>query len=273
MKKFLSTQSLVLLLSLLISTVATAQNNTSQVQTDTTLVSERVEGDTRIKLYRIERSGDSDYSLHYSINNSSLNTGLGNNSEELSDMDKFISSLTTDTMRTIRSIVVTGYSSPDGPHTLNERLAKMRMNNFLNYADKRYNLSSKFNLQRNYVAEDWDECRNMVESSNIPHKDSVLNIISQNITPALKEQHLKQMPEVWEYMATNILPPLRRVVVQVAYVEDSTFEQRIAITPPKPAPAPAPAPKAVAESKSTTSPCDCLVVDEEITGIMVATPY
>ena len=254
------------------SVVVVAQNRSvaSVDKADTTLLRESMERDTLIKHFRVVRTGDANYSIFYSINLSRLNTHPAENSTELKDLDDFFSSLAADTMRKVQSITITGYSSPDGPHIFNERLAKSRMADFVAYAERNYNPSEEYNIQRNYVAEDWESCRKMVESLDTPDKQRVLEILAMNITQDEKEAHLKRMPEVWEYMTSNILPHLRRVDVAVRYCESSEFERRIVVAPPKPAPAPKPEPKPEVKSASE---CDCVVVDEGITGIIVETSY
>jgi len=231
-------------------------------KTDTVLLSETVDGNYRVRRYRVERAGDADYSVLYQINVSKLAPKLGSNPRELDDLDRFVRSLVLDTLKQVRRVVITGYSSPDGPLALNQRLAKARMQDFLNYVNTKYDFSKRFDVKSSWVAEDWESCRILVDqSSSMPEREQVLAIIDGPDSGAEKQARLKRMPAVWNYMKKNILPPLRRVEVEVQYGSGVFVEQRIYVAPPTPAPAPQP-----------KSDCDCLVVDENISGIIVEMP-
>lgn len=240
------------------------QNTTTAPKVDTVLLSETVDGNYRVRRYRIERTGDADYSVLYRINVSTLAPKMGKNGEELAALDRFAQSLVQDTAKQVRRVIVTGYSSPDGPHALNERLAKARMQNFLNYVNGKYDFSKRFDVKSDWVAEDWEGCRLAVEQSSVPDKQQVLAILDGGDTPDRKELRLKQMPAVWEYMKVHILPPLRRAEVEVQYGSGVVFEQRTMIEQPRCEPVEQP-------RKSACDPCD-LIVDENITGIIVEMP-
>ena len=112
----------------------------------------------------------------------------------------------------------------------------------------------------NAVAEDWEMCRALVAKSEVPDKQSVLDILDGSRSSDAKELALKKMPSAWNYMKKNILPPLRRVELTINYGEGSVVEQRTMIPRPKPAPQP------------VCEPCGCEVIDESITGIIVEMP-
>ena len=88
----------------------------------------------------------------------------------------------------------------------------------------------------------------------------MLQVIDGAQTPEQKELVLEKLPAAWNYMKANILPPLRRVEVMIAYADGNIVEQRTL----KPKPAPAPAPVQAPESYE--------VVDETITGVIVEMP-
>lgn len=240
------------------------QNAATAPKVDTVLLSETVDGNYRVRRYRIERAGDADYSVLYRINVSTLAPKMGKNGEELDALNRFAQSLVQDTARQVRRVVVTGYSSPDGPRAFNERLAKARMQNFLNYVNGKYDLSNRYDVKSTWVAEDWEGCRLAVEQSSIPQKQEVLAILNGNDGPDDKEARLKRMPAVWEYMKVHILPPLRRAEVEVQYGSGTVFEQRTMIERPRCEPV-------VEPRKNECDPCD-LIVDENITGIIVEMP-
>lgn len=243
---------------------AQTQNTTTAPKVDTVLLSETVDGNYRVRRYLLEHSADVDYSVLYRINVSTLAPTMGKNGEELDALKGFTNTLAQDTTKQVHRVIVTGYSSPDGPKALNERLAKARMQSFLNYVNGKYDFSKRFDVTSNWVAEDWEGCRRAVESSSIPDKKEVLAILDGNDTPEQKELRLKQMPAAWEYMKEHILPPLRRAEVEVRYGTGVIFEQRTMIEQPRREPVAQP-------RQNPCDPCD-LIVDENITGIIVEMP-
>lgn len=223
---------------------------------DSVLLSETTDGDYIVRRYLVRSSGDADFTMHYRISLATLDTSLGGNPKQLGDLNAFLSGLVGDTLRKVQSVTITGYSSPDGPVQLNEKLAAQRAQDFKAYADSKYGLSKRYTVRVNSVAEDWTMCRALVAQSQIPDRTAVLQIIDGAQTPEQKELALEKLPAAWNYMKANILPPLRRVEVMIAYADGNIVEQRTL----KPKPAPAPAPETYE------------VVDETITGVIVEMP-
>ena len=223
---------------------------------DSVLLSETTDGDYIVRRYLVRSSGDADFTMHYRISLATLDTSLGGNPKQLGDLNAFLSGLVGDTLRKVQSVTITGYSSPDGPVQLNEKLAAQRAQDFKAYADSKYGLSERYTVRVNSVAEDWKMCRTLVAQSQIPDRTAVLQIIDGMQTPEQKELALEKLPAAWNYMKANILPPLRRVEVMIVYADGNIVEQRTL----KPKPAPAPAPETYE------------VVDETITGVIVEMP-
>lgn len=232
---------------------------------DTVMLSETTDGDYLVRRFIVKRPGDTGYSVRYQINLAKLSSTLDGNSRELGDLDAFVGNLMKDTLMKVKSVEITGYSSPDGPLKFNETLARNRAQDFKNYVDKKYGFSKKYDVTIHAVAEDWEMCRALVVQSPVPDKHSVLNIIDGSQSSDAKELALKKMPSAWEYMKKNILPPLRRVELTINYGEGSVVEQRTMIPKPKPAPQPETA-------SQPCEPCGCEVIDESITGIIVEMP-
>lgn len=219
--------------------VATAHNKANSVgqrqpQYDTVVLATYQEDDYLVKRYMVNVPDDrvSDYSVRYSINVAHLQPNLDDNSEALRALSNFIEQTMADTVARISSVTITGYASPDGPYALNERLAKQRAQDFMSYVDSKYNFSTRYAVTASGVAEDWENCRAMIESSlSIPHKDSVLRIINSAASNDAKEQQLKKMTDTWNFMRTDILPRLRRVDIVINYARGTIVEERTLIEP------------------------------------------
>lgn len=219
------------------ATMVSAQSRTSnapQQQYDTVVLATYQEDDYLVKRYVVNAPNEqmSDYSVRYSINAARLQPDLDDNSEALTALSRFVEQTLADTAARISSITITGYASPDGPYALNERLSTQRAQDFKRYVDSKYNLSSRYTVTTRGVAEDWENCRAMVEASrSIPHKDSVMVILNSSVSNNTKELQLKKMTDVWNFMRTDILPPLRRVDIVIHYAQGTIVEERTLIEP------------------------------------------
>ena len=239
---------------------ATAQtgSRTTTPAVDSVMLSERVDGDYLVRTYRVQHMGDVDYSIRYRISVAKLNAALSGNTAALDELNGFVNGLMQDTAKQVRRVIITGYASPDGPVAYNEKLAAQRANDFKNYVDLKYGFSQKYAVTVNSVADDWTMCRNAVSTSAIPDRAWVLQIIDGTMSAVAKEQALKRNAGVWNYLAKEILPPMRRVEVMIDYDTSQIVEERTMI----PRPAPAPAPKSE----------DYIVVEENVNGVIVEMP-
>ncbi len=247
-------------LALLVSTAATAQNRGAKV--DSVLLSERMDGNYRIRTYRVVSSGDADYEVRYRINVATLNAALADNADNLADLDKMLDALLHDSLVHHGRATIVGYASPDGPAAFNNQLAQRRADDFKAYLDRRYDFSSYFTVSTEADAEDWDQCADSVERSQMPNRARVVEIMDSDRSEMAIEQALRAMPAEWNYLKKNILPLMRRVELTIRYNLDRIVAVRTETAPPAP---PAPAPRPVEKR------C-CTVVDEDITGIIVEIP-
>lgn len=250
---------------------AWAQHKASGTKIDSVLLSDKTEGNMRIRQYRIDQKGEVEYTLHYRINLSRLNTDFEANSQELHQLDSLFKGIVRDSTHQIQRIAITGYTSPDGPPHFNEQLAKARTEGFKTYAERKYHLSQHYPVSTNSVCEPWSSCRAAIAASQLDHRTEALQILDNpNLKPEEREEHLKQLPGVWEMLAKKILPPMRRVEVAISCQSSRLSDIRTPIAAPKPKPAPEP--KVVAQ-KPPTDPCgECMVVDEAITGFIIEYP-
>ena len=225
---------------------------------DTVLLSETVDGDYRVRRLRIRSTDDVDYSIRYRISAATLNAALAGNAGALGELDGFVDGLMQDTLKQVSRIVITGYASPDGPVAYNRALAAQRAADFRTYMDRKYDLSQRYAVTVTSEADDWAMAHAAIASSSVPERAAVLQIVDGSQAPMAKEQALKRLPGVWNYLAREVLPPMRRVEVMIGYDTSRIVEERTLI--PRPAPAPAP------------QQDDYVVVEEDVSGVIVEMP-
>lgn len=207
----------------------------SRHSADTVLLSQKRDGNYTVRKYLIKNDCDcnSDFAVRYRINLSTLAPNADGNGQELAALNSFMDSLVRDTMMHVRSVTITGYASPDGVEASNRKLAHARAVDFKNYLDKRYGLSKRYAVNIEAVVDDWDSCAKGLGNSKIADRDQAMTIIRSNDTKAEKERRLKAMPGVWNYLAVNVLPPLRQADIEFDYSRDDITETRVYNAPPK----------------------------------------
>ena len=245
---------------------------------DSVLLSSSMEGSDEVRRYRVTKPMEADYALHYAISSAALNQSMGANPTELADLSTLMHHF-ADTLHCVEQIHITGYASPDGPEQLNASLAKQRAQNFEHYADKQFGIAGKYDVVVNSAIAPWSDVRAKLAASNIAGRDEALKILDGNHTPAEKQTALKALPAVWHFLAHEVLPPLRRVEVDVRYKQGEVVTTRVAMAPkPTPKPAPTPAPQATpkpvvtAQQPRQADPCCEELLTSETLGIIVAMP-
>lgn len=223
------------------------------------LVSQTRNGNTVVSRYKIPHDDgkQASFDVHYAINKSNVVPTYSDNPEQIEDLKDFMMQTQDSTMH-ISAIHIVGYASPDGNTTQNDSLASHRAQSLYQYAVNTYHPSK--NIDTKHKTFLWSDCATAVEQSIIPHKESVLAILtSTNHTEKQKEAALRQMKEAWRYLATNILPQMRYADIEFDYGIDEFFTKTTTVEPTE----------TTKPAQSATQPE--VVVDEEV-GIIVATP-
>ena len=114
-----------------------------------------------------------------------------------------------DKKRQISKVEISGYASPEGGYELNDRLATNREANTEKYLRGKVN-GNQTRYISSTTAEDWQGFRTEVEQSDIQDKDLVLRVLEMYSDPEEREQQIRNLAKVYDDLAQNILPKLRR---------------------------------------------------------------
>jgi tetratricopeptide (TPR) repeat protein len=211
----------------------------------TVMIRKRILHDERILLagnnYTKEPAFHQELILFFGENSADLNPDLplNRNPLTLQKMEQFTEFL--EKGWPIKNIEINGYSSPEGPADVNERLSKERAIAGENYIRKMIsNLQSndksmmaKKRLQDNIQydihgsGEDWDGLVKSLEAFNIKEKDTLEAIIRSQQDAGQREQEIKKMTEVYREVEDKILPGLRRVSIIVYCYEPKKTDAEI----------------------------------------------
>jgi hypothetical protein len=156
--------------------------------------------------------------LDFPVGSSDIIHSYKNNRSELQSVDDALSRLKNNPKSEITGLTVTGYASPDGRYTENEKLAHDRAISFVRHIQSRYNIPIQFSNVKS-VAEDWETFRKMVADSNLANKNEILSIIDGTAAFDAKESQLRRLDggNTWKALSDTILPRLRRVDYRVDY--------------------------------------------------------
>lgn len=132
-----------------------------------------------------------------------------------SDGVKGISSKLAETVadpnKKVSSLEVSSYASPDGSLDLNEKLAAKREAETVKYLQKEIkNLKADGSIDAKFTAEDWEGFKELVSASNIQDKELILRVLSMYNDPEQREKEIKNLSSVFDNLAEEILPKLRR---------------------------------------------------------------
>lgn len=136
------------------------------------------------------------------------------NSEGVKGLSDQFAITANDENKQIAGIEVSSYASPDGSLTLNENLASNREKNTVEFLKKELkNKKATEGLEAitaKFTAEDWDGFQELVSSSNMQDKELILRVLSMYSDPEKREQEIKNLSAVYDNLAEEILPKLRR---------------------------------------------------------------
>lgn len=133
--------------------------------------------------------------------------------EELAGAKQLASDLVTASKegKEIKSVEVSGYASPDGGVELNTKLAQQRQANTESYLKKQAKKSKvNVDVESKTVNEDWEGFQKLMEESSIQDKQLVLSVLAMYTDPEERESQIKNLAAVYETIAKDILPQLRR---------------------------------------------------------------
>lgn len=150
---------------------------------------------------------------------STLQPAFRENGIRLDEFMRRVSDMHADSTARLNSIDIVAYASPEGPYTLNKKLARKRAENISAYlrGNMPFLSGSLFNVQPKGI--DWNGLAAMVEASDMRYRSEVLNIL-RNIPETtyrngrLVDSRLKRLMDLrggrpYNYMLTHFFPELR----------------------------------------------------------------
>lgn len=158
--------------------------------------------------------------VFFSQNSFKLNLHTGRNSDAYSRLTSLSSLIKSS--KSVKSIEITGWASPDGPAKFNDNLSYRRARIIEKYIKENYSKLLKDNNITVTVkgnGPDWEGFMDALSKSTIREKNEIMNSLRALNEDARAEAlrcYIKKYPE----MANNILPKLRRTEVSINTIEE-----------------------------------------------------
>ena len=131
--------------------------------------------------------------------------------------------------RVLKEINIKSYASPDGPWAFNNELAQDREDvtkGYVNDQLKKDKIQEFNDLTAQFTPEDWEGLQKLVSQSNIQDKELILSTLSMYKDPEQREEELRNLINVFDVLADQILPQLRysRITASIDVVGKSDSE-------------------------------------------------
>ena len=135
-----------------------------------------------------------------------------------------------DERTTVTSTEIVAYASPEGPENKNNKLSDNRSAS----ANKAWKQVTKGHEAADptvrSVGEDWEGFQQLVNESDIEDKHLILRVLSMYSDPAVRENEIRNMSQVFTALKGEVLPELRRarLIANVEY-KNYTNDELVAL--------------------------------------------
>ena len=159
--------------------------------------------------------------IKYLVNSSEVR-GSELKGESVKEFLAALDKISADERTTVTSTEIVAYASPEGDIDRNEKLSDNRSAS----ANKAWKQVTKGHEAADptvrSVGEDWEGFQQLVSQSNLEDKDLILRVLSMYSDPAVRENEIRNMSQVFTALKGEVLPELRRARL-IANVEFKNY--------------------------------------------------
>lgn len=167
-----------------------------------------------------EYSENFDAKVQFAVDKDDLRRDYKGNAQELARLGEFVQRATKIEGAELQSVNIRGYASPEGSFSHNKDLSKRRTKTLYDHVKRTY---PKFIGRANVIAEgmgeDWEGLRKVVDASDMPERQEILDIIDKYDTDTQREADIKALDggKVYRNLLDNYYPGLRRTTFTMGY--------------------------------------------------------
>ena len=131
---------------------------------------------------------------------------------------------------TVKSTEIVAYASPEGAEKMNDKLSANRSQSASKAWDKVVKGHESLDPTVRSVGEDWEGFQQLVSESSIEDKELILRVLSMYSDPAVRENEIRNMSQVFTALKGEVLPELRRArLIANVEVKNYTNEELVDI--------------------------------------------
>ena len=146
--------------------------------------------------------------IMYLINKSNVRPGELTK-DQVKMFEAFVKEYSDKDRATLGNVYAKGYASPDGPVKFNDELSKARSESGQKAISKTLeSVNPKYDIAA--YGEDWEGFKELVSASDIKDKDLILQVLAMYDNPVKRDEEIRNMSSVFDVLAKEILPQLRR---------------------------------------------------------------
>ena len=187
---------------------------------NTTYMLVKSQGDLSFKkdAYKEIITSTAEGQIKYLVNSSEVR-GSELKGASVKDFQAALDAIARDERATITGTEIVAYASPEGDEGKNNKLSGARSAS----ANKVWGQVTKgvetANPDVKSVGEDWEGFQQLVAESDIEDKDLILRVLSMYSDPAVRENEIRNMSQVYTALKGEVLPELRRarLIANVEY--------------------------------------------------------
>ena len=130
--------------------------------------------------------------------------------EQIKMFEDFVKEYSNKDRATLGNIYAKGYASPDGPLAFNDKLSKERSQTGQKAISEKLKDVKHAKYDIAAYGEDWEGFKELVSASDIKDKDLILQVLAMYDNPVKRDEEIRNMSSVFDVLAKEILPQLRR---------------------------------------------------------------
>ena len=150
---------------------------------------------------------------------SSVIKGSELRSESIKELQAALAEIASDSRYSVRGTSVVAYASPEGGQEYNAKLSDQRAASAQKAWSQVTGEAAPDNLEVRSIGQDWEGFQEAIENSDLQDKDLILRVLSMYSDPAVRENEIRNMSQVYTEINKNVFPVLRRArfIAEVDY--------------------------------------------------------
>ncbi len=158
--------------------------------------------------------------------NSATIKGSELRSSSIKELQAALNEIASNPRYIVKGTRVVAYASPEGGQELNAKLSDQRAASAQKAWSKVTGETAPDDLEVRSIGQDWEGFKEAIEKSDIEDKELILRVLSMYSDPAVRENEIKNMSQVYTEINKNVFPELRRArfITEVDYQNFSDEE-------------------------------------------------